>query len=125
MPSPISNIVFDCADPMALAEFWATAVGYQKAHMAPYFSVLAPPAEGDGPRLFFQQVPEAKAGKNRVHVDLDLGDMAAAVERLSGLGARTIRAYAEHNFTWTVMADPEGNEFCVSGGPITADGPGS
>ena len=63
MPSPISNIVFDCADPMALAEFWATAVGYQKAHMAPYFSVLAPQPRATGRACFSSRRPRPKRAR--------------------------------------------------------------
>lgn len=62
-----------------------------------------------GPRLWFQLVPESKAGKNRVHLDLMCSDLGAEIERLTGLGARVLED-REH---WVIMADPEGNEFDV------------
>ncbi|MDQ1047784.1 VOC family protein [Streptomyces sp. V4I2] len=70
---------------------------------------------GLGRRLLFQRVPEAKTGKNRLHVDLHPGEgrRAAEVERLTGLGASVLREVKEPSGEWVVMADPEGNEFCV------------
>jgi hypothetical protein len=70
---------------------------------------------GLGRRLLFQRVPEAKTGKNRLHLDLHPGDgrRAAEVERLTGLGASVLREVKEPSGEWVVMADPEGNEFCV------------
>ncbi|NUO41469.1 MAG: VOC family protein [Streptomyces sp.] len=70
---------------------------------------------GLGRRLLFQRVPEEKSGKNRLHLDLHPGDgqRAAEVERLTGLGARVLREVREPSGAWVVMADPEGNEFCV------------
>ena len=65
--------------------------------------------------ILFQKVPEPKRAKNRVHLDFRSEDMAAEVERLLGLGATLHRrALARATITWTVLADPEGNEFCVS-----------
>ncbi|NEB00057.1 VOC family protein [Streptomyces sp. SID13726] len=70
---------------------------------------------GRGRRLLFQRVPEAKSVKNRLHLDLHAGDgqRAAEVERLTGLGASVLREVKEMGGEWVVMADPEGNEFCV------------
>jgi hypothetical protein len=70
---------------------------------------------GLGRRLLFQRVPEPKTGKNRLHLDLHPGDGAreAEVERLTALGARVLREVREQGGAWTVMYDPEGNEFCV------------
>ncbi|MFJ4471984.1 VOC family protein [Streptomyces sp. NPDC089424] len=70
---------------------------------------------GLGRRLLFQRVPEPKAGKNRLHLDLHPGDgrRADEVERLRGLGASTVREVREAGGEWVVMTDPEGNEFCV------------
>ena len=66
--------------------------------------------DGPGPTTFVQQVPEPKVTKNRVHVDLETGDRPAEVQRLTKLGASVLDSYDG----WTVMLDPEGNEFCVS-----------
>ncbi|MFB7864001.1 VOC family protein [Streptomyces sp. NPDC056069] len=70
---------------------------------------------GLGRRILFQRVPEPKAGKNRLHLDLHPapGTREAEVARLEGLGAKALRQVAEPGGSWTVMADPEGNEFCV------------
>jgi predicted enzyme related to lactoylglutathione lyase len=72
------------------------------------------PGEGTTPTLMFIQVPEPKAVKNRVHLDLHADDRAAEVERLVGLGARIVHEKAEFGVEWTTLADPEGNEFCVA-----------
>lgn len=138
------QIVFDCADPHRLATFWASALGH----------VLQPPPEGHdswesflreagvpeedwnsasavvdpdgrGPRLFFQRVPEPKAVKNRVHLDLNLSsgrsapldqrkqEVGTAVTRLEGLGATRLYAVEDMGDYHVTMSDPEGNEFCV------------
>ncbi|MFD5583772.1 VOC family protein [Streptomyces sp. NPDC014802] len=70
---------------------------------------------GLGRRLLFQRVPEPKSGKNRLHLDLHPGEgrRADEVERLKGLGASVLREVKEPSGQWVVMADPEGNEFCV------------
>jgi predicted enzyme related to lactoylglutathione lyase len=130
MPTRV-QIVIDCADPDSLIGFWAAALGYEvefptgseqerqllAAH--PELEGTAAAAhdpEGIRPRLFLQRVPEPKSGKNRVHVDLHVPDMTAEVGRLEGLGgsilhANLVGSFGEH---WTVMADPQGNEFCVA-----------
>ncbi|WP_410655402.1 VOC family protein [Amycolatopsis sp. lyj-112] len=117
----LRDIVFDCHHPASLARFWAAALdGYE---VAPYDeeelerlrnlgfsgpeddpSVLV--EAGSGPRLFFNLVPEGKVAKNRVHLDLTGDD----VERLVGLGAKVL-ACPEDGLV--VLADPEGNEFCL------------
>jgi predicted enzyme related to lactoylglutathione lyase len=108
-------VTIDCADPAHLAKFWSAAAGYEiKADFGDgMFLILGRPGGID---LGLQKVPEPRAaGKNRVHVDWDAQDRPAEVERLTALGATVV---AEHTFpglTWTVMADPEGNEFCVAG----------
>ncbi|QNS04725.1 VOC family protein [Streptomyces xanthii] len=70
---------------------------------------------GLGRRILFQRVPEAKSGKNRLHIDLHVGAerRAAEVERLTGLGARTVGEFKEKGGSWVAMTDPEGNEFDV------------
>jgi predicted enzyme related to lactoylglutathione lyase len=105
--------MFDTRDPLRVATFWAAALGF----------VLDPDSDGTGgyiadpsgrtPGAFFQPVPEPKVVKNRVHLDLrPPGTMAEEVERLRGLGASELR-YVDEGHGWTVMADPEGAEFCV------------
>ena len=71
--------------------------------------------DGNGaePNLLFIQVPETKAGKNRLHIDLDADDLNAARERLDGLGAQFVHEKDEYGIQWLTFRDPEGNEFCV------------
>jgi predicted enzyme related to lactoylglutathione lyase len=114
----INFIDVDCADPYALAGFWAEALGYPRhAEDTPgddEAELVAPP--GAGPSLLFQRVPEAKAGKNRLHLDLRAtgGGQNAEIERLLSLGAVIVSDLRDvRPGGWAVLADPEGNEFCV------------
>ena len=112
--SRLLAVAVDARDPEALAEFWCAVLGSsvvdRKTTPRPrYVDVALQP----GTVLLFQQVPEDKAGKNRVHLDVVAVELdhAAEVERLRELGATVLDEAPEH--PWTVMADPEGNEFCV------------
>jgi catechol 2,3-dioxygenase-like lactoylglutathione lyase family enzyme len=112
----IGMVTADCADPEALAAFWAAALQTKVVFEVEGFVMLAPPGEG-GPALGFQRVPEERAGKNRLHLDLGApqGGRAAEVARLVGLGATELgeRGGDEYGLVWTTLTDPEGNEFCV------------
>lgn len=130
MTASIKSITFDCERPASLARFWAAALGYE---VRPYDddeivrlrargiddveddpSVAVDPPGGGGPTMFFTRVPERKAVKNRVHLDLrPQRAMDEEVERLTGLGATVVQVHDDDGRRWTVMADPEGNEFCV------------
>ena len=139
------QITFDCADPDAVCQFWVEALGYQPQPPPAGFETwdafldklgvppeernsrsAAVPLEGDGPRLFFQRVPEGKTAKNRVHLDVRAapglqGDermaaLEAECERLVALGATRVERHEPSppmsaGHIW--MADPEGNEFCL------------
>jgi catechol 2,3-dioxygenase-like lactoylglutathione lyase family enzyme len=139
------QITFDCADPAALAEFWAEVLGYRLQDPPPGFEswdqaleALGVPPErrndasavvdpkGSGPRLFFQRVPEGKQAKNRVHLDVRaapglegearMAALEAAAERLVSHGATRLERHEPAPPLGTghiVMADPEGNEFCL------------
>jgi catechol 2,3-dioxygenase-like lactoylglutathione lyase family enzyme len=128
------QVTFDCADPGRLAEFWAGALGYvvqpppEGYDSWPAFlaEIGVPESEwdtrsaavdpdGKGPRLFFQRVPEPKAAKNRVHLDVNVGQdrVDAEVERLVSLGGRVVGPVEQMGERWVVMADPEGNELCL------------
>ncbi len=137
------QVTFDAADPMRLAEFWALALGYILQPPPPGFdsweafadSIDMPPEDREGiaaivdpdgarPRLLFLKVPEEKTAKNRVHLDvnvgereMDEGDRAAVrrakVTELRQAGATVVEDRADFTSSWTVMLDPEGNEFCV------------
>lgn len=138
------QVTFDCADPAGLAAFWSVALGYQVQPPPPGFADWeafldaqgVPPErrndasacvdpDGAGPRLFFQRVPEGKAAKNRVHLDVRgapglEGDARMAAleelaERLVAEGASRVKRFEPGGMSngHIVMQDPEGNEFCV------------
>jgi predicted enzyme related to lactoylglutathione lyase len=108
------GLVLDRADPEELAGFWAQALGYTNLGAAGNYVLLMPAAQGR-PKLLLQAVPETKSAKNRVHFDIETADIEDEATRLEGLGAHRLemKAREEHGTRWFVMADPEGNEFCV------------
>lgn len=113
------HVVIDAADPARLAAFWGRALGWELAYHDPAESVVEPAGfEYPDPAalpLVFVPVPEKKVGKNRVHLDLattSAEHQAAEVERLLGLGATRVDI-GQGDVAWEVLADPEGNEFCV------------
>ena len=124
------QVTFDCADPAALAAFWAAVLGYPPPDIEGTHEVLralGQPEEtlGDwyriedpdhrGPRLAFQRVPEPKTSKNRLHLDVKGFDttLDEEVARVIGLGATHLRRVTDEAGTFVVLQDPEGNEFCV------------
>jgi glyoxalase superfamily protein len=111
------ELVLDCADPKGLAEFWCQALDYRNYYSDAKLAVLVPTACVAAP-LLLQGVPEPKAGKNRMHLDIVVDDVEAEVERLLALGARRIDDAVQSfgGTRWVRMSDPEENEFCVSTG---------
>lgn len=110
----MGGIVIDCAEPRALAEFWTRALDLEIAFDAEgHFLQLRSRAAPDRPYLALQKVPEPKAGKNRLHIDLATDDRAGEVHRLVTLGATETETHEMPGLTWTVLRDPAGNEFCV------------
>lgn len=117
MALTLQMINLDCADVAGQAAFWSQALG-------------VPVDENDGnafmrtvgyqspalPRMMFLKVPEGKTVKNRMHLDLHADDRAAEVARLVALGATHLRDHDEWGVQWTVLTDPEGNEFCIAQG---------
>ena len=113
----VTEVVIDCADHGPVVDFWAAALGYERHAVNEQYVALVPPAVEPGrPPLLFQKVPEPKVVKNRVHLDFRAESMADEVARLVGLGATVLAERSLGDFSWTVLADPEGNELCVSGG---------
>jgi catechol 2,3-dioxygenase-like lactoylglutathione lyase family enzyme len=110
-------VVFDVIDPPTAAQFWEQALGWRRTHETPDEVVLEPPAgsaeDGVSPDLLFVRVPEDKAVKNRLHVELRPDDQAGEVARLEGLGARRADVGQGADASFVVMQDPVGNEFCV------------
>lgn len=121
MADPNVDIVIDCSDPEALADFWVQALGYSKAGSSDrYFMLL--PAVREHPPVILQRVPEPKTTKTRIHFDLRVPDIEAEALRLERLGARRIDIGQGPSPGWITMADPEGNEFCVCPGvPLPSD----
>jgi hypothetical protein len=111
------DLVLDCAEPARLVAFWREALDYREYYTDPSFAVLVP-KEGTAPPLVLQGVPEAKAGKNRMHLDIVVDEIEPEVERLRALGAHRlddgIQSLGETQ--WVRMSDPEHNEFCVCTG---------
>ncbi|WP_456847314.1 VOC family protein [Cellulomonas sp. P5_C6] len=139
------QVTFDAADPRALGRFWGEVLGYVEppppdgfASWGAYVDTLDLPVEqrdalyyvvdpdGVGPRLLFQRVPEAKTAKNRVHLDVNVGEGLDPADRpalcrqraaeLVELGATQLQVFVDEDGPgsfWIVMADPEGNEFCL------------
>jgi len=110
-------VCVDAKDPDLLASFWADVLGWRRTHADRTEVVLEPPqgSRGDGvsPDLLFGSVPEGKTVKNRLHIDLRPDDQAAEVARIEALGGRRVSVGQGDDVTWVVLADPEGNEFCV------------
>ena len=118
MNSFIFNVTFDCADPENLAAFWSEVTGYQRLlinsdELDDDVVALESPDRRGVRRLLFFKVPEPKTVKNRVHVDLAATHPGTEIERLVGLGATRVEYQERNGRRWTVMLDPEGNEFCI------------
>ena len=117
MGASIETVTVDCADPARLATFWAAALGYEVREVDDIGAWIADPADAGVPMLFLI-VPENKTVKNRLHLDLrPTTGMRAEVDRLVALGATQVGRVDEGGSWWTVLLDPEGNEFCVLRGP--------
>lgn len=105
------QVVVDAADPVTLGRWWADALGWIVLNDAPDEFEIRPTADRL-PGMIFEPVEEAKIGKNRLHLDLRPDDQQAEVARLLSLGARHADV-GQGQQSWVVLADPEGNEFCV------------
>ena len=120
MTSKFTELSIDCADPHGLARFWCAVLGYEVLDDEDGFVSIGPPAEGGQrpgpvpPTLLFAPVPEGKTVKNRLHLDVNPTDrdQDEEVRRLLELGARHADV-GQGEVSWVVLADPEGNEFCV------------
>jgi hypothetical protein len=111
-------VAVDALDPEPVARFWAAALGWRITYESPDEWVIEPAGgsreDGVAADVIFLRVPEAKQLKNRLHIDLRPdADQAGEVERLIGLGATRADVGQGADVSWTVLADPEGNEFCV------------
>ena len=113
----VQAIDIDANDPSALATFWQELLGWRRTYEVDDEVVLEPPAgspeDGVAPDLLFLKVPEGKQAKNRLHLDLRPDDRDAEVARADALRARRVDVGQDDTVTWVVLADPEGNEFCI------------
>ena len=114
MSARLSTVVIDCHDPRTLADFWARVLGWKVLDVDDDGSVEIGDGEGNGPRLLFEPVPEPKTIKNRIHLDINPvgADQTEELDRLLDLGAQRVDI-GQGEQTWVVLADPEGNEFCL------------
>jgi hypothetical protein len=126
MTVSIASVTFDCADALTVGQFWSAALGrpLDPNASSDYASIgfagrrdtvgWASVERDNDPTWMFNKVPEPKTAKNRMHLDLMSPDPDAEVARLIELGATRVADMNEYGYTWTVMTDPEGNEFCVA-----------
>jgi len=116
MPAPgnpsVGTVMLDCTDIDTAVSFWTQLLGIEEATRFPGYVWLTAMPDG-GPALAFQQVPEPKTVKNRMHLDLTVDDRAAFTARVLELGGARVAEHEVSGFHWSVLADPEGNEFCV------------
>ncbi len=122
MTSKFTELAIDCAEPKRLAEFWCSVLGYEVQDEEPGVVAIGSPLVPEGkmragpvpPVLTFARVPEGKTVKNRLHLDVNPTDSEQddEVRRLLDLGARYVDV-GQGDVSWVVLADPEGNEFCV------------
>ena len=107
----------DSVDPVPLARWWAELLGWRITFEEPDEVVLEPPEgspeDGVSPDMLFCRVPESKQVKNRLHIDLRPSNQSLEVARAEALGARRVDVGQSETVSWVVMADPEGNEFCI------------
>ena len=110
MDISLAGVTVDCADAARTADFWAGVFGVS---VEPDASVGFASVRTPSVTLNFTAVPEPKTAKNRLHLDVSVPDLEAAVERLTGLGATVRNRMEEGGSRWVVLCDPEGNELCL------------
>jgi Glyoxalase-like domain len=115
MGSRVGNITFDCDDVLKVAGFWSAVLSrpIDDGSSEEFASIGGADAERSEPAWYFNKVPELKRAKNRVHLDL-LNPDSAVVTELLALGARVVDQHDWGFHGWTVLEDPEGNEFCLA-----------
>ena len=113
MSATVGTVMIDCNDLDGMVEFWKTALNLEEKARYPDYVWLSRLSDG-GPALAFQRVPEPREGKNRLHLDLSSDDPAAFKQLVIDLGGSHVEDHEITGFHWTVLADPEGNVFCVT-----------
>jgi len=119
LPVKFTELCVDCSDPQRLAEFWSQVLDYKITETEDDEVEISGP-EGSGPTILFIKVPEGKTVKNRLHIDVSPSgaEQEAEVERVMGLGATRADVGQGPDVSWVVLADPEGNEFCILGSQV-------
>ncbi|MFC7344410.1 VOC family protein [Saccharopolyspora griseoalba] len=119
MVSRLVVVVIDAVDPELVAEFWCAVLGWQVVEREADLIGIGP-QDGSWPRIDIAAVPEAKTIKNRLHLDLRAEGVSTEAElaRLESLGARRVDVGQGPEVSWVVLADPEGNEFCLLSRPV-------
>ena len=114
MAAKFTELIVDANDPEMLAAFWEAVLGWERIDADDEGDVEIAAPDGSLPTIVFEPVPEPKAVKDRLHIDVSpVGvDQETELERLLGLGARVIDI-GQGDVSWIVLADPEGNEFCL------------
>jgi predicted enzyme related to lactoylglutathione lyase len=117
MTLTFSGVVVDSHEPDVIADFWASVLGWTGRDSGDRGEAVIYANEGETiygpPSIVFQPVPEGKTVKNRVHLDFSPDDQVAEVARLEALGAKRVDVGQTEDLTFVVLADPEGNEFCI------------
>jgi Glyoxalase-like domain len=116
MALAVQSLVIDCKNPDELAQWWASVLDYQITYQSPAEQTdreVVISGAGGGWELLFGRNPDEKEVRNRFHLDLRPDDRDAEVDRLIGIGATKVDIGQERDVTWVVLADPEGNEFCI------------
>lgn len=108
----LGYVIVDCIDTERVARFWSQVLGLEITERSHPYTDLARSADG-APVISFQQVAELKTAKNRIHLDVKVDDLEAATEKIKNIGGKLLQVCHEDSYTWRVMADPEGNEFCI------------
>ncbi len=113
MTAFIKYVTFDCADPRRMAAFWSEVTGYETVTADDDFAALSAPDSRGVRGILFWKVPEPKTAKSRMHVDLAAKDPQDEMARIEALGGQKVEYREGNGASWTVMLDPEGNEFCI------------
>ncbi len=108
----VQTVVINTTNVDRLVEFWTNVLGVEVARSVPGFVWLKRQREG-GVSIAFQEVPDPTEGRNRLHLDTFVEDLAKATEQIVALGGSHLETHEIMGFTWQVMADPDGNEFCI------------
>ena len=103
--------VIDVNDLETCGAFWSQMLGVEVLYQNDTYFRLG--RQGERPYLLLQKVSEPQEGKNRVHIDVEVADLEASAKRVEELGGRKLDVISEYDVEWVVMADPDGNEFCL------------